>query len=295
MKLVNIRALATALVTLSLFATPAFAEIKQEVVSFEVEGQKVIGTLALPDEGPAPVILLFHGFSGARDELEIGAGVKEGIFARAARVWAEQGYASLRIDFRGSGESDGEFADTTYSGQIEDGIAAIKFLEGDSRVDGSKLALVGWSQGGLVAAAIAGRTGTPDAIALWAPVGNPDETFTSLFGAEKIQEGLKTGDTALEVPLKWGFSVYLKQPYFEEIFSTKPYDELKAYGGPVFIAQGSNDDVVLPATADAFLAAHEGPEELFVRPMDHGFNSGDGAQIVDEMQAATLAFLKPYL
>ena len=104
------------------------AEAAEKAIDFVVDGQKVVGTLALPDGASTPpVVLLLHGFTGSRDELEIPA-VKEGIFERAARMWADKGFASLRIDFRGSGESEGKFEDTTLDGQVKDALAALDYL-----------------------------------------------------------------------------------------------------------------------------------------------------------------------
>jgi len=279
---------------LTLSSLPAMAETREETVDFLVDGQKVVGTLAMPEGGPAPVVLLFHGFGGSRNELEIPE-VKEGIYTRTAHALADKGYASLRIDFRGSGDSDGEFVDTTYSKQIADGTAAVDFLAKDPRVDGSKLAIIGWSQGGLVASAVAGRTGAPKAVALWAAVGEPEVTFSKLLGADKIAAGLKTGDTPLELPMPWGFSLYMKQPYFEEIATTHPLEEIAAYKGPLFVAEGTTDEVIAVGTGEKFIAAHDGEEQLFIRPMDHGFNSGQGVAQVDELIAATATFFAPYL
>lgn len=279
---------------LTLSSLPAMAQTKEETVDFLVDGQKVVGTLALPDGGPAPVVLLFHGFGGNRNELEIPE-VKEGIYTRAAHALADKGYASLRIDFRGSGDSDGEFVDTTYSKQIADGTAAVDFLAKDPRVDGSKLAIIGWSQGGLVASAVAGRTGAPKGVALWAAVGEPEVTFSKLLGADKIAAGLKTGNTPLELPMPWGFSLYMKQPYFEEIATTHPLEEIAAYKGPLFVAEGTTDEVIAIGTGEKFIAAHDGEEQLFIRPMDHGFNSAQGVTQVDELIEATATFFAPYL
>ena len=97
---------------MSCFAA-AKAAPTQTVVSFPVDGQKVVGTLELPEGvSKPPVILLLHGVTGKRDEMTIPS-VKEGIFARAANAWAAKGFASLRIDFRGFGDSDGKREDTT--------------------------------------------------------------------------------------------------------------------------------------------------------------------------------------
>ena len=276
-------------------ASSAMADMKEETVKFQVDGQDVIGTLALPDGAPAPVILLFHGFTGNRDELAV-AKTKEGVLQRTARLLAEKGVASLRIDFRGSGEStDIAFADTTFEKQIADGIAAIAFVESDARVDGQKLGIIGWSQGGLVASAVAGRTNKPDAVALWAAVATPAETFTGLLGADTLKAGMATGDKPLNIKLPWGAEIALKQGFFDGIASINPGAEIAAYKGPLFVAQGTEDTTVLPASADVFLEKHDGIEVKWSEKMDHVFNAFTGPETLDKMVAATTGFVVPNL
>ncbi len=171
-----------------LAATPALAQ-SEETVTIDTALGPVIGTLETPAGGPAPVVLLLHGFTGSRDELPV-TGTEEGVFSRTARLLAAEGIASLRIDFRGSGESPGAFADTTFEGQVADGLAALDWLEANPAVDGQRLGLIGWSQGGLVATAVAGRSDKPDALVLWAAVANPEESFGGIVGAETLDKGL---------------------------------------------------------------------------------------------------------
>ncbi len=261
----------------------------EEVITFDSQGQKVVGTLSLPEGDPAPVVLLFHGFTGTRNELPV-ATTEEGVFSRTARLLADAGYASLRIDFRGSGESEGLFADTTFEGQIADGLKAVELMSADPRVKGSDLAIIGWSQGGLVAAAVAGRSGTPDVVALWAAVATPEPTLTGILGAETVAKGLATGETPLPVTLPWGAVIELKQGYFDGLLSLDPVKEIAAYQGPLFVAQGSLDTTVLPVSADLLIAAHEGTEELWTAEMDHVFNAFTGPQTLDQMVAATVGF-----
>ncbi len=122
---------------------------EEETVNFKVGGQQVIGTLRMPEKVEGAFYLLLHGFGGSRDELSI-ASTGEGIFAYVARTLAALGIPSLRIDFRGSGNSDGRFSDTTYSKQVEDAVAAMEFL--DSRTASCQMGIIvlGWSQGGLL-------------------------------------------------------------------------------------------------------------------------------------------------
>jgi dipeptidyl aminopeptidase/acylaminoacyl peptidase len=253
----------------------------------------VIGTLETPAGAPAPVVLLFHGFTGSRDELPV-AGTDEGVFSRTARLLAEAGIASLRIDFRGSGESPGAFADTTFEGQIADGLAALAWAEANPAVDGSRLGVIGWSQGGLVAAGVAGRSGRPDAVALWAAVANPRESFTGIVGADTIAAGLAAGDEPVKVTLPWA-EIALKRPFFEGVATHDPLKDIAAYAGPLLVAHGTLDTVVLPAAAEAYVAAHPGDEVFWGAEMDHVFNAFTGPDTLDRMVADTIAFLQPHL
>jgi dienelactone hydrolase len=285
----NIGAAALSVLSL-LVGTGALAQTPaEEVITIPSQGQNMVGTLVLPEGEPAPVVLLFHGFTGSRDELPIPS-ANEGIFTRTARHLAEAGYASLRVDFIGSGESDGEWADTTFEGQIADGLAALEYLKTEPRVVNDDIYIIGWSQGGLVASAVAGRSDEPDAVALWAAVADPLSTFTTFLGEDVIEAGLATGETPLTITLPWGAETALKQGYFEQLSQVDPQAEIASYAGPVFVAQGSADTVVPPASADLLIAAHEGPEELWVREMDHAFNAMTETATLDEMISATIAF-----
>lgn len=269
---------------------PGAALCAEEVIRFDSKGGELVGTLSLPEGGPAPVVLLFHGFTGVRDELAV-ATTDEGVFSRTARLLREAGYASLRIDFRGSGDSTGDFADTTFEGQIADGMAAIDWLRADARVKGADLGIIGWSQGGLVATAVAGRNPAPKAVALWAAVATPEPTFRGILGDVAVDAGLATGDVPLEITLPWGAVIGLKQPFFDGLRTLDPAKEIAAYTGPLFVAQGSLDTTVPPASADLLIAGHDGGEEVFLAEMDHVFNAFTGPQTLDRMVAATIAFL----
>ena len=279
-------------------APVAAAQAAEETVTFTVDDMTVVGTLNLPDgvENP-PAILLLHGFTGSRDELEIPA-VEEGVYERAARLWAEQGIASLRIDFRFNGDSDGDFADSTLGAHVKDGLGALDFLAVSGRIDPSRMALVGWSMGGAVGAAVAARTEHDlDAVALWAPGTNMAASLTLMFGADKVREGLASGDAGVQLTLPWGAEIQLKSGFFESFHTIDPVAEIIAYDGPLFVAVGTNDDVVFPqpASGQILLDYHPGEEELFVRPMDHVFNAFEGAGQVDELIEATGAFIAKHL
>jgi pimeloyl-ACP methyl ester carboxylesterase len=291
---------------LAQYPTRAFPAASQRTISFQVDGQKVVGTLEVPDGVVKPaVILLLHGFKGSRNELEIPS-LKEGIFTHAANAWAAQGLASLRIDFRGGGDSEGSFEDTTISGQVEDALAAIEFLQTEKSIDPKRMALVGWSQGGAVAEITAGRTKRRlAAVALWNPVVLPAATSEAILGVDVVKAGLAGGDRATSFKLPWGADASLKTAYFEDLFSVDPVADLAKYPGPVFVAVGTNDTAIYPqpALGQMLLAYHRGSgwgsgrsaDELWVRPMDHVFNVFQETHTVDELIEATGAFMAKHL
>src|SRR5206468_1318363 len=208
---------------------------------------------------------------GNRDELAIPA-VKEVVFRRAARIWAGRGIASLRIDFRGNGESEGAFADMTLDGQVKDALAALDFLAAEGEVDQSRMALVGWSMGGAVGAAVAGRTTHRlTSVSLWAPGTNLPASVALLLGPDVMRQGLASGDRPVTAKLPWGVEVSLKQAFFDSLYTIDPVAEIARYKGPLLVAVGTKDTVVFPQpeSGQVLLDYHDGPEELWVRPMDH--------------------------
>jgi dienelactone hydrolase len=290
---------ARGLLALCLLGTGPAGAATEEVVRLDIGGTAVAATLERPAGDPAPVVLMLHGFTGSRDELAV-AGTDEGVFSRTARQLAEAGYASLRIDFRGSGESGGAWQDTTFSGQIADAVAAIDWLEANPAVDGSRLAVLGWSQGGLVAAhAAAERAGAVDALVLWAPVASPLHSFEALLGAAALTEALAAPpDTPIVGQLPWGGTTTLRAAFFQELGVTSPPAAVARYGGPLKVIVGARDDVVAPqpAAGEIFLRYHEGAESLSVFDTDHVWSAFTGPEVLDgQMIPATLDWLNTHL
>lgn len=277
---------------------PVQLSAQETEISFDVGGDAVRGVLSLPAGEPAPVVLLLHGFTGSRDELGI-ANTEEGVFSRSARILRENGYASLRIDFRGSGVSDGDWVDTTFSGQIIDGLAAVDWLSAAPEVDGSKIAALGWSQGGLVASHVADQSDAVDALVLWAPVTNPRGNFSNLIPGEVMVEAMAAGaGDIIDFKLPWGAEISLKAAFFHEMDTTSSAAAVAGYDGPMQVFMGSNDTTVTPqpGAGEMLMSYHEGVEELHVLEMDHVFNVFGGPETLDqEMLPKVLVWLKQHL
>ena len=269
--------------------------VSESDISFTNEGQTILGTLAMPEgEGSFPVALLLHGFTGTRHELPV-LGTEDTMFSRAARWLGERGVASLRIDFRGSGESEGAWEDTTFSGQISDSIAALDYLEMLEGVESGRISILGLSQGGLVAAATAGRDARVSNLVLWSAVSNPVMSYGILLGYDNLLAGAAAGDEALTIVLPWGAETALKGPFFEDIFLVDPVAEIAAYGGPLLAINGARDTTVTPQplAGQVFLDYHEGAEALVVLDGDHIFDVlAEVTEVIDEALAYSLAWLQ---
>src|SRR5690554_6935674 len=135
----------------------------QKAIELTVKGKTLRGMYHRPDqEGKYPTVILFHGFTG--DKLE-----PHRIFLKLSRRLAAGRTAMLRFDFSGSGESDGDFEEMTFSSEVREAEAIVDYAQSLPTTDGENLGVVGLSLGGAVAATLAGRR--PEALralVLWA-------------------------------------------------------------------------------------------------------------------------------
>lgn len=278
----------------ALMASEPTFEYAESIVNFENEGLNIIGTLAMPATDEAvPLVLLFHGFKGERDELPI-VNTEEAMYSRTARIFAERGIATLRIEFRGSGESEGLWEDTTFTGQISDALVALDFAQTVEGVDPERIGIIGLSQGGLVAASAAGQDARVKSLVLWSAAANPASNFSALLPMELIQQGLALPDgEALPVTLPWGEETSMKRAFFEELFTVDPVAAITAYSGPMLVVVGSRDTTVYPQPqqGQVFLNYHEGEEALVVLDGDHVFDVlATGPEVVDQAIFNSLAW-----
>ncbi|MEE2565312.1 alpha/beta hydrolase family protein [Hyphobacterium marinum] len=245
---------------------------------FEVESGSVAltGTLRLPEgDGPAPAILLLNG-SGPQDRDATIAGHR--VFGVLADTLAERGIASLRLDDRGVGGSDAVAPDSPYD-LAEDAAAALRALRADPGVSGECAAILGHSEGGLIAflaaeeahpayiITLAGMAGTmaetlyeqSEALILAAgggPAGadanrvlqdamfavmrtTPAEEAPAALEAALIERGFPE-DGARQQGAIWG------QPYALAGLDLDPSEAMAAYDGPVHAFFGERDLQVLP-------------------------------------------------
>lgn len=191
-------------------------------------GRRLGARLDLPESGrPAFAALLAHCFTCGKD--------LKGL-VRLSRTLTEYGFAVLRFDMTGLGESEGEFAEAGLGGDVEDVEDAAGLLAAEVA---PPALLVGHSLGGAAALLAAPRLMSVRAIAT---VGAPAEPshVTGLFpaAAERARE---EGEAEVTVA---GRSFRLPHSLVEEWAATDPAQRLAKLRTPLMILHSAVDEVV---------------------------------------------------
>jgi len=136
-----------------------------EPITYQSDGLTISGILHHPARKPADgqpaAFMVLHGFGGTKNG--------NGSIATAEHL-AERGYAALRIDFRGCGESDGERGLVLCLDQVSDTRNGLGYLQSRDDIDGNHLGVIGASFGAAVAVYSAGvdnRIGATVSIGGW--------------------------------------------------------------------------------------------------------------------------------
>jgi hypothetical protein len=125
-----------------------------ERVTFKSGELSITGLLVKPDAKPShPTIVFLHG-SGRAD------GVHDLPDYRIhTNAFVRKGLAVLVYDKRGTGNSEGDFANASYDDFVQDAVAAVRFLRTRRDIDPLRIGLLGTSEGGWLAPAVAAKAG----------------------------------------------------------------------------------------------------------------------------------------
>ncbi len=156
-------------------------------LSFYSAGLKLAGTLAIPaGEGPFPAALLIVG-SGMVDRNENHKSMPMNVYNELAHHLAGLGIASLRFDKRGVGASEGSFLTAGFFDNVADATAAFSTLRELPEIDGDRVALIGHSEGALIATRMAAEGVPASGIALLAGTAQSGEAVLKWQGETVVQ------------------------------------------------------------------------------------------------------------
>jgi dienelactone hydrolase len=231
---------------------------------------KVPGVLVTPTthaKQKLPVIVMLHGTASQKNEVG-------GLYQRLAVYLAGRGYASLRIDFAGTGDSPVDYRFYNLSSARHDATTALNYLSARSEFDSQRMGLVGFSQGGLIAQLVAAHDTRIKAMVTWSSTaGDGAGIYQAFVFDEFYAEAQRNGFAQvnypwLDRPLNFGLQ------WFEEVRDNTSLTDMANYHGKLLAIAGTADTLV-PYAASLQLVAAAGSEHAsfyLVKGADHMYN-----------------------
>ena len=236
----------------------------QDVRVLTPGGFALAGTLTLPQgRGPFPAVITITG-SGPEERDERLPGIAGyAPFRQIADTLGRRGIAVLRLDDRGTGASGGTFATATTRDFADDARAALAWLRTRARerrdIDASRLALLGHSEGGLIAPMVAAADSSVAALVLLAgPAYTGHRVLTYQFRRGVLGNSALAPvrrDSLIVVADRLRDSVIAGSAWTRYFAAYDPLPTARRVDVPVLILQGATDQQVTPEQADTLAAA----------------------------------------
>ena len=256
-------------------AVPLHGPGRRRCLSFQSGGQTCFGMVHVPSGafGKRPAVLIMHGLVGSKDQ-------PHRIFVTLAEALAKAGFASLRFDLRGRGDSEGESIDITPKRDLEDARNALETLRQQPEVDADNVTLLGLSWGGNLAAMLSGSTGVKRVV-LWSSVPTDNESWPAKL---KDVNGRQAADL---------YGNLIGKEFYDGLAEMTPFSELKRARRPVLMVWGTGDEAIRRGKFEALASDLEFADVRVrgasVEGADHAFMSHEHERKAIE---ATLDWLK---
>jgi putative redox protein len=239
-------------------------------------GDRLAGLLELPDRPPRAYALIAHCFTCGKDNAAA---------ARISRGLAARGVGVLRFDFTGLGDSEGEFANTNFSSNIQDLVAAAGCLRDR---DAAPSLLVGHSLGGTAALFAAGDIPEVKAVVTIGAPADPQHVARQ-FGASLEQiESEGEADVSLA-----GRSFRIRKQFLDDLGGRALGEVIGGWKRALLVMHAPFDEVVSIDQATLIFSAARHPKSFIsLDGADHLLSDADRAEYVASTIAAWAA---PYV
>ena len=235
-------------------------------------GETLAGLLETPPENIATAryAIFAHCFTCGKD---IAAA------SRISRSLSARGIAVLRFDFTGLGNSDGDFANSNFSSNVQDLLAAAAKLNADYQ---APQLLIGHSLGG---AAVLSAAQPIDSIKAVATIGSPStaQHVEHLFqaGADLIA---KQGEATIGIG---GRQFLIKKQMLEDINLYNSTDQIKNLNAALIVFHSPIDNIVsIDQAAEIYQAARHPKSFISLDNADHLLSKASDANYVGATLAA---------
>lgn len=213
--------------------------------------------------------ILMHGFISKKELYPIPA---------IASALAKAGIASIRFDFDAHGKSEGKFIDMTISSEIADAKAVMDYARKLPFV--SDIALLGHSQGGVVAGMLAGEMEDspqrPKCLVLLAPA--------AVLKDDAIAGQCMHARYDASNPPEYVNVLFHKlgRRFILEAQQLPVYETSSRYSGKVCIVHGRKDKIVPVSYAERYHQSYR-DSELYILENEGHFLNGDKTCLIDRV------------
>ncbi|MFK7847533.1 MAG: alpha/beta fold hydrolase [Rhodothermales bacterium] len=235
------------------------------------QGATISARLDLPATAdPIAYALFAHCFTCSKNLKAVG---------HISRALTDQGFAVLRFDFTGLGESEGDFADTNFSSNIADLLDAAAYLQ--SQYEAPKI-LIGHSLGG--AAVLQAAKDLPDVVAV-STIGAPfDPSHVEHLFESSAEEIKATGEAVVNLA---GRQFTIKKQFLDDLEGYKVEAHIKALNRALLVFHSPVDRTVsVDNAAKIFQAAKHPKSFVSLDQADHLLMNEADAQYVGIVLAA---------
>jgi putative redox protein len=200
----------------------------QKLFFTQDSGVRLAARLDLPvDDHPGAYALFAHCFTCNKDLRAVG---------NISRTLTQAGIAVLRFDFTGLGESEGEFSETNFSSNVDDLVAAARFLA--ESYQAPKL-LIGHSLGGAAVLQAAARIPTATAVVTIGAPADP-EHLTHLLESSR-EEIEQTGEAVVRLA---GRTFTIKKQFLDDLSVPQMQTSIGNLGRALLVCHAPLDNIV---------------------------------------------------
>ncbi|AFL73718.1 bifunctional alpha/beta hydrolase/OsmC family protein [Thiocystis violascens] len=235
-------------------------------------GQTLAGLLETPpDRVPTARYALFaHCFTCSKD---VAAA------SRISRALAARGIAALRFDFTGLGNSDGDFANTNFSSNVQDLLAAARKLETDFQ---APALLIGHSLGGAAVLAAAHQLPSVEAVVTIGAPATPDHVQHLFSGARGQLEA--TGEAEVQIGLR---RFRIRKQLLDDLAQYGSADHIRHLNRALLVFHSPLDEIVsIDEAAKIYRAARHPKSFISLDKADHMLGNREDAEYVAETLVA---------
>ncbi len=230
-------------------------------------GESLAGVIDLPITKPRAYALFAHCFTCSKN-------IKAA--TTISRALTDAGFAVLRFDFTGLGQSEGDFSDSNFSSNVQDLIAAAEFLEKHHQAPSI---LIGHSLGGT--AVLQAAHSIPSAVAV-AAIGSPANPAHVAHLFSEHRDELEQ-DGSVEVKLG-GRPFRIKQQFVDDLEQQTMPASLSRLRKAVLILHSPLDNTVeIENASELFLAAKHPKSFVSLDNADHLLTRDEDARYAGEV------------